>query len=252
VLVVDDDGATREVLTLILEAAGYEVSCAANGREALDRLRRGARPGLILLDLMMPVLDGWGFRREQQRDPALASIPVVVVSAEADLRRRADSLAVAAYLEKPVEIDRLLETVRGLGGGRQPGILVAEDEDLVRQLLHRALEQEGFTVWSAGDGREAVELFRRHGAGIALVLLDVQMPALDGPGTLAALRGMNPGVCCCFMSGDNRDYDGEALRALGVAGFFQKPFALAEVTQALRRLAGGGSEPVLSGAEIYR
>jgi CheY-like chemotaxis protein len=81
IMVVDDDPAVREIVGEILSEEGYEVIELANGRAALDCLRSGARPDLILLDLMMPVLDGWHFRREQLLDPTLARIPVVAMTA---------------------------------------------------------------------------------------------------------------------------------------------------------------------------
>jgi serine/threonine-protein kinase RsbW len=118
--VVEDDAATRATLALVLEADGCRVVEAANGREGLDRLRQEP-PDLIVLDLAMPVLDGWQFRCQQQQNPDLAPIPVVVLSAEGDLLRRAGSLGAAALLEKPVELDQLLDAVRPLLGGPHPG-----------------------------------------------------------------------------------------------------------------------------------
>jgi CheY-like chemotaxis protein len=79
-MVVDDDEAIRRTIAEVLSEEGYAVKEAANGREALDLLRAGTRPCLLLLDLMMPVLDGWGFRQEQERDPEIASVPVVIVT----------------------------------------------------------------------------------------------------------------------------------------------------------------------------
>jgi CheY-like chemotaxis protein len=111
ILLVEDDAASREAIALALQLQGYQVATAANGREALDRLRDDCRPCLILLDLMMPVLDGWQFRARQQRDPALASIPVIVVSADGSVRQKAASLGAADYLETPVEVDKLLAVV---------------------------------------------------------------------------------------------------------------------------------------------
>src|SRR5437588_12112485 len=84
VLVVEDDAVLNGAIKMLLEWEGYEVDCAANGSDALDRLREQGRPSVILLDLLMPVLSGWEFRDEQKRDPALADIPVVVVSAVGD------------------------------------------------------------------------------------------------------------------------------------------------------------------------
>ncbi len=108
ILVVEDDAVTREALKAVLEGNGYAVACAHDGRQALDRLGRDEPPALILLDLMMAGMDGWEFRRKQGRDPALASIPVVVVSAAHD----AAALDADDYLQKPVEFDHLLATVR--------------------------------------------------------------------------------------------------------------------------------------------
>src|SRR5262245_16584762 len=80
ILVVDDDQATRQGMACLLEAEGYDVAEAANGSEALSRLRGEPLPTLIVLDLMMPGMDGFQFRSEQERDPALGRIPVVIVS----------------------------------------------------------------------------------------------------------------------------------------------------------------------------
>jgi CheY-like chemotaxis protein len=110
VLVVDDDADIRETVSLILEDEGYDVASAGDGASALAELRDGPRPGLILLDLMMPVMDGWQFREAQLSDPSLAAIPVVVLSADAGLRDKADYFG-GAYLAKPVNIDALLDAV---------------------------------------------------------------------------------------------------------------------------------------------
>src|SRR5919199_3144347 len=108
VLVVEDDELTRGAMRMVLEWEGYRVSCAGNGREALDRLRGGERPALILLDLQMPVLDGWAFRREQGRGPALAPIPVLGVSAAA----AKGSPETAAHVRKPFQPEQLLNAMQ--------------------------------------------------------------------------------------------------------------------------------------------
>ena len=112
ILLVEDDTDTRDSMTLVLELESYQVVGAANGQEAMNHLRGNEGPCLILLDLMMPVLDGWGFRAQQQQDPALADIPVVVVSADGSVPQKAASLGAAGYLKKPAEIEHLLDTVK--------------------------------------------------------------------------------------------------------------------------------------------
>lgn len=111
VLLVEDDVETRESLRFMLESDGYGVVTAGNGQEALDALRQGLTPCLILLDLMMPVMDGFQFRQRQLEDPHLAAIPVVACSGHFDSDANATRLRAAAYFQKPVDVDRLLQIV---------------------------------------------------------------------------------------------------------------------------------------------
>jgi len=111
IMVVEDDSDLREALAALLDDAGYDVATAAHGREALGELSSLRRPSLVLLDMMMPVLDGWGFMAACKRDPALSSIPVVVVSAGSSALF--DSAPGAcAYLSKPLDRTKLLQTIR--------------------------------------------------------------------------------------------------------------------------------------------
>src|SRR5438067_12967616 len=89
-----------------------------------------------------------------------------------------------------------------LAAGRRPGVLVVDDQDGVRGVVGAVLRQEGFAVWLAADGWEAIDLYRSLRGSIDLVLLDVRMPGLDGPASLSALRGLNRRVRFCFLSGD--------------------------------------------------
>lgn len=112
ILVVDDDPDIRDTIVEILEEAGHVAQSAANGNEALARLRAsGDVPCLILLDLMMPIMDGRAFREEQLKDPALSPIPVIVISAFRDTAETAKQLAAAGHLQKPVSLDALLGVV---------------------------------------------------------------------------------------------------------------------------------------------
>jgi anti-anti-sigma factor len=116
------------------------------------------------------------------------------------------------------------------------GVLVVDDEPAVLCVLEARLRSAGFKVWSADQGRQAVELYERHLSEIAVVLLDVRMPGTDGPQTLAALRKLTPAVRCCFMTGDPAPYTEEALLRMGAARVFLKPFAFDEVIDTLSEL----------------
>jgi CheY-like chemotaxis protein len=114
VLVVDDDAAVRVALAEFFSIEGYRVLVAENGREALDLLEGGLRPCAVLLDLMMPVMDGWDFRAEQIRRPDLKDVPVVVITAAGFSR---DSIRIQfgnlPFLAKPPDPDELLRAVKG-------------------------------------------------------------------------------------------------------------------------------------------
>jgi CheY-like chemotaxis protein len=125
---------------------------------------------------------------------------------------------------------------------RTYGILVVDDEACVRDVLDVGMRQQGFAVWLAGNGWEALELYRRHRRDIDVDLMDVRMPGLDGPQTLAALLELSPQIRCCFMSGDLGGYTEEGLRNASVAAVLQKPFCLAEVAQALWEWASNADE----------
>jgi CheY-like chemotaxis protein len=112
ILVVEDDAATRDAVALVLRDGGFSVTEAANGHEALLHLRTTPPPQLILLDLMMPVMNGWEFRKQQTQDPALQSIPVVIVSADTNVPQKAAALGARDYLVKPIDLDKLLEAVQ--------------------------------------------------------------------------------------------------------------------------------------------
>lgn len=112
VLIVEDDDGVRESVAAILRDEGYVVDEADSGWSALARLALGPRPTLILLDLMMPEMDGIDFRERQLADPALRAIPVVIISARPDVARQAARLHADAFLQKPMSFEELLHVVQ--------------------------------------------------------------------------------------------------------------------------------------------
>ncbi len=119
ILIIDDDADIRELMKILLESAGYRVKVAADGSDALDQLRTGARPALIILDLMMPRLDGEQFLK-RIRAGRLADVPVVILSGHSVAEQKAGELHVACCLMKPVEVTDLLKTVRHFAPNRFP------------------------------------------------------------------------------------------------------------------------------------
>lgn len=111
ILIVDDDADIREALVDVLTDHGYASHAVAHGGAALAALQAGMRPSLILLDLMMPVMDGLTFRQHQLADPDLRELPVLVISAGNDLSVHAASLGAVETLRKPIDLDKLLDAV---------------------------------------------------------------------------------------------------------------------------------------------
>jgi CheY-like chemotaxis protein len=120
-LLVEDDGLTREALVALLEGQGYSVRSAGDGQEALAILREGSLPDCILLDLGMPGMDGRQFRSRQRHHRAWAAVPVVVISGDARVAEEAAFLGAADYLRKPVEPAALLAALRRNCPPRRPG-----------------------------------------------------------------------------------------------------------------------------------
>lgn len=111
ILVVEDDDDVRESLVAVLESEGHRVLEAVHGGEALERLRAGDEVCIILLDLFMPTMNGWAFREEQLRDPRIAAIPVVVITADAGAVRGLDGLGIVDAMTKPIDFERLLSLI---------------------------------------------------------------------------------------------------------------------------------------------
>lgn len=111
ILVVEDDTSIRELLVELLESEGYDVASAVNGLEGLKILQSQKLPDLILIDLMMPVMDGYSFRTEQLKNQEWSKIPTVVMSAEANAKEKMKNFNITAFLSKPVELETILKTV---------------------------------------------------------------------------------------------------------------------------------------------
>jgi signal transduction histidine kinase/CheY-like chemotaxis protein len=185
VLIIDDDGGGAGVMSRILAKEGYRAVPATNGEDGL-RLAREIEPALILLDVLMPHVDGWTVLARLKADAQLADIPVVMISVTQD-RRFGMTLGAADYLVKPVEQAKLLQTLRKHIGDRgEHSVLVIDDDKTTRDMLRRMLEREAWSVIEAADGREGLAQLDKHRP--AAILLDLMMPQMDGFTFLDSLR----------------------------------------------------------------
>jgi signal transduction histidine kinase/CheY-like chemotaxis protein len=186
VVVVEDDRRSFDLLRVYLEAAGARVVSARDGREGLDTVRR-LSPAGVILDILLPGIDGWEVLAQLKADPGTAAIPVIVVSM-LDERGRGFALGAAEYLVKPVGKEQLLAALyRAAAMPERTHTVVAIDDDpLAIELVRASLEPEGWTVLGAATGQEGLALIRERPP--SAVLLDLLMPGMDGFEVVEALR----------------------------------------------------------------
>lgn len=210
-LVVDDDLANREATSELLENFGYHVLTAENGQRALEVLKeQPARPKLIMLDLMMPVMNGWQFLLERRKDEALSEIPVIVVSAALDAS--AELPNVAGYLKKPVsaeQLQRLLDRIRSGSKAADTNASPAEGEpprrDHLRVLLIQENDRDALTTEALLEQAREFRYQVRRGRGLTeglekemlaqadVILLDMDLSGETGLSPLQKAVRRAPG-----------------------------------------------------------
>jgi signal transduction histidine kinase/DNA-binding response OmpR family regulator len=185
VLVIDDDPTVHDLMQRFLGKEGVHVVTAASGEEGL-RLAHALRPVAITLDVLMPGMDGWAVLAALKADPALADIPVIMLTI-IDNQHMGYTLGATDYLTKPIDWNRLVTLLRKYDCAFPPcRVLVVEDEADMRNILCRMLERAGWAVMEAANGREA--LTRLAEDQPHLILLDLLMPEMDGFAFVEVLR----------------------------------------------------------------
>jgi DNA-binding response OmpR family regulator len=191
VLVVEDDSPIRAMVSDLLQDEGYAVVQASDGFEGLRQLRE-RRPDLIVLDIMLPGMTGYQFLEQAQEQLERGNIPVLILSAISGQDNDSSSLGVAAWLNKPIDIERFVGAVKGLAGPSEPArrhrptarprragcLLIVEDDYMIRELLVEHLGGEGFETQVAATIDEAmaqIELKRP-----SMIVLDLMLPGRSG------------------------------------------------------------------------
>jgi PAS domain S-box-containing protein len=179
VLVVDDDSVVRESVTRTLTADGIRVIAAADGEAGL-RAARDLKPDLIILDVMMPKMDGWAVLTALKADQELADIPVIMLTMISD-SDMGYLLGAAEYLNKPIDRERLISVIgkyRSGDASKSDEVLIVEDDEATREVIRRSLLREGWSVVETPNGRVALEHLAERQP--SLILLDLIMPEMDG------------------------------------------------------------------------
>jgi len=241
ILVVDDDPDIANLVKIQLEGSGYRVFVLGRGRSVVARAEEG-RPDLIILDLILPDLEGLDVLRALKENITTADIPVIVLTIAQD-DGTARRLGAVDYLTKPVGGRDLLRSVEKALTWQGRVLVVEDDADTVG-LLSAAMRQIGFTPLVAANGYEALAIARRHRPD--LILLDLRLPGMDGYEALTHLKrdGVTQTIPIVAVSAHVVDTEQERKRlvALGASSFLAKPFSvedlLSEVEAALQPVSG--------------
>lgn len=189
ILVIDDDTDQLALTTRFLHREGFQVQTATNGRSGLNLARR-LRPRAILLDVMMPGVDGWSVLSQIKADETLAPIPVVMVTS-IDQRNLAASLGASDYMLKPVDwarFGKIVNQFRLAEPDQRGTVLLVEDEAVTRMAMRTTLEEDGWSVVEASNGEEGLQ--QAAATKPDVVIVDLNMPVMDGFGFLEGVRAL--------------------------------------------------------------
>ncbi|MBN2407997.1 MAG: response regulator [Elusimicrobia bacterium] len=180
VLIIDDELSLANMIKDHLLLKGYTVDIASNGKEGIEMARR-TMPDAILLDILMPDMDGFETLKNLKKDVQTASIPVILDSIVGDYRAEAIQMGAVDFFSKPLNISKLIESVENITRMKEDAgkaIMVIDDDADFVQLTRDSLESKNFRVIGAGSGREGLEILRREEVG--LIILDLLMPEMNG------------------------------------------------------------------------
>ncbi|MBX0330153.1 response regulator, partial [Oscillochloris sp. ZM17-4] len=237
VLIIDDDPDVHTILQRALGQRGWRIYSATSSDEGM-RLARLRRPDLILLDVVLPGVDGWQTLSAIRDAPDLMDTPVIMLTM-LDERGLGFSMGATDYLTKPIDMQQLTSLLqRHIERRQNQSILIIEDDNVTRAMIRRLLEREGWTVYEASDGKSGLEEVTSHRPG--LILLDLMMPELDGFGFITTM-GRNPDWSAIpvvvitakeLTDEERRRLDAHAVRVLR-KGTYGKEALLREIQQHL-------------------
>lgn len=234
ILIVDDDPDIREGISAVLETRDYRIATANDGLQCMESIHQET-PKLLILDMMMPRMDGFAVINELRADPLYAGLPIIILTTvieDAAYRRyeleTGIAMDVQAYIEKPAPPDELLRQVSAIVD--QPYIIVADDDPDILEAITTILETQSYQITTAIDGMKCLELVRKRKPD--LLILDLLMPRMDGFAVIRALRS-EPAYADLLIvvlttvveDASRRRYELETGQDMAVEAYLQKPVA---------------------------
>jgi DNA-binding response OmpR family regulator len=239
ILVVEDDRDLALLLRRHLESDGYQVLLAGCGEDALW-LAREERPQAVILDIMLPDLDGFAVLESLKAHPSTAPIPVVIASVLIE-PEKGYALGAVDYLPKPVSREQLLSAARQALAARQESqsyrLLVVEDDPDIRSMMREALTRQGYEVSTATSGREVLGEVARSQPD--LILLDLKMPGMDGYEVIRQLKAGHDtqSIPIIVTTASPLDKERDKIRVLGMGAtqYITKPLSLNSLISEIKK-----------------
>jgi hypothetical protein len=239
ILVVDDEEDVALLVKSHLEQEGYQVFCCHSGTEVVQ-MAKGILPHIIILDILMPDVDGFKIIEKIRSEPTLSPIPIIVLSIvhmedEGFIFR----LGIAEYLTKPLEPKVLLDSIKRVERvllRKKKRILVVEDEEEQRQLIKKMIEGEGYTVLEAKDGEEALRIAQRMHPD--LLVLDIMLPGMDGYAVIKRMKQhkKTSSVPIIVLTAMNMEQEKVKALSVGASRYIRKPFSKDVLIEGIKNL----------------
>ena len=240
VLLVEDDDTARERLAKSIRKAGYLVLVAEDGQAGLELFKKES-PEILITDLKMPGIGGLELMHTAKQISPDVQVILITAFGETDTAISAIREGALDYLKKPLDLEQLRVA---LGRARErivelkkrafvPALLLADDEDRIRERLAREMEKEGWKVFPAADGEEAINIFKE--TKIDIVILDIKMPKKDGLQALHEMRGMSDDFEAIILTGHGDENTAIQALRVGAINFLRKPIDLEQMILAVEK-----------------
>jgi len=242
ILVIDDEPAIADIIKINLEADGYEVDTALDGMEGIEKAK-ASPPDVITLDVLMPGMNGFQVMELLKKNPGTADIPVIFISiVEGPQKDRGFHLGAVDFLTKPIEYGELLKSLKkiessiGKVTGVKKEVLVIDDEVDVANLIKVNLEDQGYDVFVAYNGPDAIAIARERKPEV--IMLDLAMPGMDGFSVMKVLKQdkETEHIPIIVLTGhDTKGYKQKSLM-LGAAQYMTKPFSEKDIVEEIKKV----------------
>lgn len=235
ILIAEDDRVSLRVISAVLEKADHKVVPFATALEAIEFLKKDDQIDLVVSDIMMPGMDGYGFLKFLRNDKRFSKTPVILCTTlkDKDSVIKGGMLGADDYIAKPINAKVLLDKIERLRGKLVKSVLVVDDEETFRSTLAQILRRHGFRVIGAATAYDALQILNTN--DVNMVITDIRMPNMTGLQLMDQIRENHPRIKIILMDNKCGEKDKNKFMDMGAIGFICKPFNNTEILSSLEK-----------------